>query len=68
MTGTIRHHGHAVLRLFIPDTDARRAYVIAACKSEKWNRAALEMAIERWTSCRPTEVQVQHVRDFIESI
>ena len=62
------HPGNAVLRLFIPDTAARHAFVREACSRDKWDAAAFDVAIERWTSCRPTETQTAQVRAFIESI
>lgn len=62
------HPGHAILRLFIPDTDARRKFVAEACSRDRWDATALNDAIERWTSNRPTEVQAGKIRAFIESI
>lgn len=63
------HPGLAILRALIPNTDARRAFVVLAC-SDTWNPAALVRAVNE-SNALPVNVspaQASAVRAFVESI
>jgi hypothetical protein len=65
------HPGHAVLRVLIPDTAARRAFVQKACSVAEWYPPHLIAAVAEANGRKPVNVSpedARSVRAFIESI
>ncbi len=61
--------GLALLRALVPDTDARRAFVVRACSSNTWQESDLvHTSVVHGSGRHPSAAECQKVRSWIESI